>query len=440
MPIHDKKRPDKSFTREGILVYGSSTAWLLAERGLRILVAMTVGIYLARYLGPTHYGRLSYAIGLFGIFLPIANLCMDPLLIRELVRHPDNRDKILGTAFILRISSAFLTFLFYACIALQLPLPLESRLMILMIGSGLLCTPFQIIDDHFQSQLKVKFSVLAQISACLAVALLNFTGIVKHLPLIYFALAESANWLVMAFGWFLTFLARGGGLFAWRFDSATGKRLMLQAMPLVLIGVFYMLYTRTDHLLIQSLLGAQELGWYVVPVRLTETCVFIPQIIANALFPAIVVAAATSPEIYLTRLNQLYSLLIWSSLILAALLALIVRTLILRLYGFHFYPSIQVFHIYIWGLIPFAIQTVFMRWCLIENHFITAISAHGLAWLINLTSNLFFLKSYGLKAAALAFVFALPLGMLIALMWSRQGRKHLSTILYAIFGFKARAY
>ncbi|HIG78164.1 MAG TPA: flippase, partial [Candidatus Lambdaproteobacteria bacterium] len=40
----------------GFLKYFANTSWLMAERILRMIVALFVGVYVARYLGPERFG------------------------------------------------------------------------------------------------------------------------------------------------------------------------------------------------------------------------------------------------------------------------------------------------------------------------------------------------------------------------------------------------
>ena len=50
------------FALPGFRKYFANISWLLGERILRIPVSLLVGIYVARYLGPEHFGLLSYAL------------------------------------------------------------------------------------------------------------------------------------------------------------------------------------------------------------------------------------------------------------------------------------------------------------------------------------------------------------------------------------------
>ena len=87
----------------GFRKYFANTSWLMAERILRMTVALFVGAYVARYLGPERFGLLSYANSFVGLFLALATLGLDSIVIRELVKNPESRNELLGTAIGLKI-------------------------------------------------------------------------------------------------------------------------------------------------------------------------------------------------------------------------------------------------------------------------------------------------------------------------------------------------
>jgi O-antigen/teichoic acid export membrane protein len=49
-----------------------NVGWLFAKRVLTIIVSLTVGIYVIRYLGAENFGKLSYSISFVGLFSVIA--------------------------------------------------------------------------------------------------------------------------------------------------------------------------------------------------------------------------------------------------------------------------------------------------------------------------------------------------------------------------------
>ena len=44
----------------GFKRYFTNTYWLMLERGVQLGVAFSVGVYVARYLGPANFGRLTF--------------------------------------------------------------------------------------------------------------------------------------------------------------------------------------------------------------------------------------------------------------------------------------------------------------------------------------------------------------------------------------------
>ena len=72
----------------------------MGDRIVRMGVGLLVGVWLARYLGPSLYGEFNYAFAFAMMFAPVAMLGLDEIGIRELIKDPSNRDEILGTAFL----------------------------------------------------------------------------------------------------------------------------------------------------------------------------------------------------------------------------------------------------------------------------------------------------------------------------------------------------
>jgi O-antigen/teichoic acid export membrane protein len=95
----------------GFRKYFANTSWLIAERILRMVVALFVSVYVARYLGPERFGLLNYANSFVGLFIALATLGLDSIVVRELVKTPERREELLGTAFGLKIVGAIFMWL-----------------------------------------------------------------------------------------------------------------------------------------------------------------------------------------------------------------------------------------------------------------------------------------------------------------------------------------
>ena len=70
-----------------------------------------------------------------------------------------------------------------------------------------------------------------------------------------------------------------------------------------------MVYLKIDQVMLGSMAGNEELGFYSAAVRLTEAWYFIPLAICSSVFPAIVAARATNEELFYERMQKLYNLM-----------------------------------------------------------------------------------------------------------------------------------
>ena len=81
----------------------SNTSWLFLGKVFRIAISLVIGTWTARYLGPKDFGLLQYALAFSSFFLPLSTAQMSPIITRDLVREPNTKNEILGTAFFLQI-------------------------------------------------------------------------------------------------------------------------------------------------------------------------------------------------------------------------------------------------------------------------------------------------------------------------------------------------
>jgi hypothetical protein len=97
-----KKRFTDLAAHEGVRRYFFNTGWMFAEKALRLIAGLFIGAYVARYLGPSKFGLFNYALSIVSVFSVMGSVGLDSIVVRELVRTPNNRDTNLGTAFVLK--------------------------------------------------------------------------------------------------------------------------------------------------------------------------------------------------------------------------------------------------------------------------------------------------------------------------------------------------
>lgn len=396
----------RAAAHNGLRVYGANTIWLFTEKFFRILLGFTVGIYVARQLGPAQYGLLNYALSYVAIFSILMNLGLDSIVVRELVKTPDKRDKLLGSAFMLKLGG-FGIMLMGIIIAIMFSSgDPHGNIVIAVIAAGYIFQTFQVLDFYYQAEVKSKYIALSQIIALLIVSAFRFYFAWKLYPLVYFAVLESL-FMLISFSLYAVFYATSGNnIFAWKFDRPTAIALLKDSWPLFLSGAAGMIYMRIDQVMIKQMLGDAEVGYYAVAVRLVELWYFLPMIICSSLFPSIIRARNISEEHYRRRLQMLFSLMFWMATGIALTMTLAAKYIVPVLYGKEYEPSVPVMLIYSWNMIFCFLGVARGKWLINENlqNYAFVFSLFGA--ITNIVLNYILIESIGINGAAVATVTA----------------------------------
>jgi O-antigen/teichoic acid export membrane protein len=435
-----KKLIEKAWTHKGLRHYGANTVWLFAEKAVRMAIGFVVGIYVARQLGPAKYGLLNYALSFVCIFSVIASLGLDQIVIRELVKYPDKRNKILGSTFVMRLAG-FLLMLLGIGISLYFSSNDHStNLIVMIIAAGYLFQIFQTIDFYFQSQVLSKYVAISQIIAWSLVSCGRAYCAWKGYPLIYFAALEAINMCLMSLGYLFFYTLKVSHPFHWQWDFSMAKKLLKSSWPLLLSGGASMIYMRVDQIMIKSMLGNTEVGYYAIAIRLVELWYFLPMIICSSLFPSIIRAKEVSREHYQHRLQMLFTFLIWSAILLSLVVSFCSQFVIRILYGEAYIAAGYVLSIYIWRTVFTFFGVARGRWLIVDNLQKYSLLLAVIGALLNVLLNYILIKSYGINGAAIATLIATALAGIIIPYFIKDIRQNTICFFKAIFfqegGFK----
>ncbi|MDK2892486.1 oligosaccharide flippase family protein [Methanohalophilus sp.] len=188
------------FHSEVFKKYFFNTSWLFFEHIVRLVVALFVGVYVARYLGPDQYGLLRYSISFVALFSALATLGLDQIVIRELVKDKTKRDLLLGTAFYLKILGALLVLVILAIGVQFTSNDSFTNLLIFIIAAGTLFQSMNVVDFYFQARVQSKFSVQVKFWSIMGISILKLYFINIGAPLLWFAFLVLLESIVLASG------------------------------------------------------------------------------------------------------------------------------------------------------------------------------------------------------------------------------------------------
>ena len=395
------------FSHPGIRRYGSNTAWMFAEQILRMVAGFLVGVWVARYLGPEKFGLFSYALAFVAIFQGIAKLGLDGILVRDLVREPDKATVYLGTAFWLKLFGAVITLLF---IGLAIPFTGNDatiNLYILIIASGLIFQSFEVIDFYFQSKVLAKYVSICKMVQLALSSLMKIFLILIGADLLWFVMVSLIDMITLAITLNIAYKYNKNPSFYKYFDINLAKRLLKDSWPLILSSVAVMIYIRIDQVMIKNMLGDKEVGLYSAAVKLVEVWYFIPMIVGQSLFPAIVKAKEISEELYFKRLQGFYALMIWTAIAIALPITFLSEWIVKFLYGVEYLQASKVLAISIWACVFSYFGVVRSKWLIAENMQNIALYYILLGALVNISFNLILIKRLGIIGAAISTIISL---------------------------------
>jgi O-antigen/teichoic acid export membrane protein len=304
-----KENLSKILQHKGFRRYAANTSWMFAEQILRMIAGLLVGIWVARYLGPAQFGVFSYVLAFTSIFAGIAKLGLDSIVVRNLVKDSDMRDVYLGTAFWLKVGGAVMAFLAITLGTFFTSNDKVTNLYIFIIAGGLIFQGFEVIDFYFQSKVLSKFVSLCKMTQLLISSILKIYFVFTGAGLFWFVLVSLFDQVTLGLSLAIAYRTQKHGGFYRFFDVAIARILLKNSWPMMLTSLVLMIQARIDQVMLKEMVGNIEVGYYSSAMRFIETVAFVPVILSNSLFPALVNAKNSSAELYKERLYNLYRLM-----------------------------------------------------------------------------------------------------------------------------------
>jgi len=391
----------------GFRKYLDNTLWLLFEKLLRIGVAVLIGAWVARYLGPSQFGLLSFAQSLVALFGSVAALGITNILVKDLVNGDIHKPSLLSTALVLMMAGACISFLALAAYIYFFGYGADSNTIILVIGCGILFQASGIIECYFQSEVKARFIVLSSISSLLISSVVKLALIYLKASLLTFSYAIVFDALTLLMGYVYFFKRDANGQhFKFDFSFTLATNLLRESYPYILSGLLITIYMRIDQVMIKQMMGDYAVGQYSVAVALSGGWYFLPMTIVASLYPAIVNSKKVDNAIYLGRLSRLYSFLIYTSLILSVLIGFCSNWVVALLYGHTYQQAGSVLMVHIWASVFVSIGVASGRWLLTEG-----LQKYGaintlIGAVLNVGLNLILIPRFGIIGVAWATLIA----------------------------------
>jgi O-antigen/teichoic acid export membrane protein len=152
------------------------------------------------------------------------------------------------------------------------------------------------------------------------------------------------------------------------------------------------------------MLSSYDVGIYSVAVKLSEAVYFLPVVLANSLFPALLNVRNKDKYLYKKRLQRLYTFVTWLALTIVFLFYYFGEWIINLLFGIEYSDSLKPMLIHIIASIFVFWGVVHAKYLISENKQKELFYRTFLAMSLNIVLNYMLIPVYGITGAAIGIL------------------------------------
>ena len=406
-----------------------NAGWIIGEQIFQMLISFLLGIVTARYLGPSNYGALNYTASFIAFATTIATLGMDGVVIRKIISSPDKEGLYLGSCIVFRIISAILSSISILILVYILNIDENVKLWLTALQSiQLIFQAGYLFDVWFQRHLQSRFVSIAKIIACIVVSLYKIYLLATSKDIVWFAFSNSLTYIIVSIILYITYKKAGGQKL--KFSYKVGKEVLSESYHFIISGIMVGIYAQISKIITGEFCSDSDLGCFVMASMLGSMWVFVPNAIITSMRPTIMEYKERKQEdLYMKRLQQLYSFVIWLSILAAIVIGLGANFIINTLYGEDYSGAILLLKILIWSELFSLIGVIRGIWILCEkkNKYVKYYLAIGA--LFNITMNLLLVPIFGITATCIVTVLTQIVTSTISPLFFKETRIHTKIVL-----------
>lgn len=378
----------------------ANTNWLLFKNIYSMLLSLVIGSLSVRYLGPSNYGLIGYGTSLVSLFNAISQLGLNSIIMSELLRHPKEKGKTLGTALVMRLAASVVSFL---CVLLFVCIVEPGNQILLVVTAlqalVLICNTYELLNEWFLSELQSKVYVVAASIGATIVGAWKILMLFLGASVQWFAASTTIQALVCGGIIFVIFLKRKQ--FQLSFSFSRAKEMFEKSKHYIISGLAIALYTQMDKVMLGKMMGEREVGLYTSAMTIAMLWEFIPQSVINSGRAVILEKKNTSQDEYLRLFRLLLLTISLMGLGVGIGIQIFGRWMIFLLYGREYMEAVPLLQILIWSTSFAMLGTARGIWNVAEdkNQYVKYFTVIG--GVFNLIFNYFAIQVWGMTGAAI---------------------------------------
>ena len=381
-----------------------NVVWAVTGKVVTLLGGLLVGIFVARYLGPEQYGLMSYVMSYVAIFQVLASFGMDQIEIREESKMPDKKDKIIGTAFALKIAFAIITMILVAITVWIFEADSFTKWMIILYSISMIANSFGVIRNYFTSLVWNEYIVKTEITRTFIGAGIKVGLLLLHAPLVWFIAATLFDTILIACGYWVSYRSKINSSKHWKFDKNQAVYLIKQSFPLLLSGAAVVVYQKIDQVMIGNMIDKEAVGYYAVAATFVSIIGFIPTTLAQTISPILVRTYELNQTEYQKKAQLFINTSTWIIILVCIIVCALSYPLIRYTYGLQYMAAIPLLQITIFKEIGYCMAQTSGTMIITENIQKVVVLRNLIGCLTCVILNYWLIPLYGVIGAAISSV------------------------------------
>ena len=375
--------------------------WIIICRIVQSILALVLNMLVARFLGPSNFGIITYASSLVAFVVPIMQLGLNNILVQELVNDPKSEGKILGTSIGLSLLSSFFCIIGLSIFVLFIHKDDFVTILVCILYSLILV--FQAIDYieyWYQSKLLSKYISIISLIAYSLVSVYRIFLLVNGKSVYWFALANALDYLIISSLGIILYIRLGGNRLS--FSGKLAKKLFSKSKHYILSAMMVTMFAQTDKIMINLMIDETNTGYYGAAVSCAGMTGFVFTAIIDSFRPTIFEGYKISMPTFERRLKILYSIIIYFSLLQSIIITIFSKLIIYILYGSDYMIASSCLSIIVWYTTFSYVGAIRDIWLLANDlqRYLWKINLMGA--LLNVVLNYFLIRIVGINGAAIA--------------------------------------
>ena len=380
-----------------------NTGWIVGCKIVQSLINFVIGLLTARYLGPSNYGVLTYAMSVVAFAAPIMQLGLTHTLVREFVKTPEREGQILGTALVMNIISSVFCMMGTAFFVMVVDAGEKETILVSALYSlTLLFQATEMTQYWFQSKLLSKYPAIAMLGAYIVVALYKVFLLATQKNIAWFTLSNVLEYFLISIILMVMYKKVGGQRLCVNWQ--TGREMLRRSKYYIIPSLMVMVFQHTDRIMIKLMIGEAETGVYSAAVTCIGITGFVFAAVIDSFRPVILEAKEKGQELFETRMTQLYSIITAMSVGQSVVLSLFAKPVVHLLYGPEYATAANILSVAVWYITFGYYGSVRNIWILAEEkqQYLLRINVSGA--IANLILNYILIPVWGAVGAAIASV------------------------------------